>query len=97
MSFCLQEGRSITAVEAKPANRQSRKYSINKDKAPPAPPIIQNQNHQAPIIEEKRERKYSSASDDDEDEEDVRDLEGRIYTKKGQEVMSHLLYSFIAL
>lgn len=31
-------------------------------------------------------KKYSSSEDSDEDEEDVRDLEGRIYTKKGVEV-----------
>ncbi|XP_049864140.1 multiple PDZ domain protein isoform X5 [Schistocerca gregaria] len=39
------------------------------------------------VTENKRsERKYSSSEDSEEDEEDVRDLEGRIFTKKGQEI-----------
>lgn len=49
-------------------------------------------NRKASISEEtqqNKQKRYSSSEDsddDDDDEEDVRELEGRIYTKKGVEV-----------
>jgi hypothetical protein len=50
--------------------------------------------------EPQKRPQYSSSEGSDEDEEDIRDLEGRIHTKMGQEVsiyMGKLFLSYSAL
>jgi hypothetical protein len=43
-----------------------------------------------PSEPQKKPQYSSSEASDDEEEEDIRDLEGRIYTKMGQEVCTKL-------
>lgn len=48
--------------------------------------------NKAPLPKQPSVKKYSSDSDSDDDEEDTRDMEGRIFTKKGAEVN---IYTFL--
>lgn len=45
----------------------------------------------APLPKQPSVKKYSSDSDSDDDEEDTRDMEGRIFTKKGAEVNTYVV------